>query len=197
MINNYQNTIICASKYYNTDEIKKIYSLGINDFGENRVDDLINKKKILNKLKITWHFIGKLQTNKIKKVINEIDYLHSLENIRQADFINKYRNQPLKCFIQVNITEEEQKSGINIEKIDNFIKELKKYDKIQIVGFMTIGVNNDLIATENAFKSLQNLNEKYKFPYLSMGMTNDYLIAIKYGTTHLRLGSYFKKYLGG
>ena len=197
MIKDFNGTIVCASKYFNTDEVAKIYNLGIRDFGENNVQDLLYKKEELSDLNITWHIIGKLQTNKIKKVINEIEYLHSLESIKQAELIQKHRITPLKCFIQVNIAEEMQKSGINQSNLSDFINEIKKYDKIEIVGLMTIGVLDDLVETERVFEKLVELKNTYKLQYTSMGMTNDFELAIKHKATHLRLGNYFKSVIGG
>lgn len=189
----FDKTIICASKYFNSEEIIKINKLGISNFGENRVEDLLIKEEILRSHNFTWHFIGHLQTNKIKKVINNISYLHSLSSIKQANLINKYRNESLKCFIQLNISSEDSKNGISIENIDEFILELKKYDKIEIVGFMVMGVNSNDELTEKVFIKAQELTSKYNFKELSMGMTSDYQLAIKHNATMLRIGSYFKE----
>lgn len=197
MIEVKDQVIICASKYFTAKEIVKINKLGINDFGENRVEDLLNKKLELTNLNINWHFIGHLQTNKIKKLINEIDYLHSLESLKQADLINKYRINPLKCFIQLNISLEDNKKGITLDNLDEFIQQLKKYDKIDVVGFMTMGVLNDDFKTNQVFEKASKLANTYNYPFLSMGMSNDYLIAIENKATHLRIGSYFKKIIGG
>ncbi|VEU80827.1 YggS family pyridoxal phosphate-dependent enzyme [Haploplasma axanthum] len=196
-IDNFDGVIVCASKYFNPSEMLEIKKLGINDFGENRVQDLLAKQKELVESNIIWHFIGKLQTNKIKSMINTIDYLHSLESIAQAELIEKYRDKPLFVFIQVNISDEEQKSGINPNNLAQFINELKKYDKIVLIGLMTIGVLDNLEKTEKVFNELSKLKDKYNLKYLSMGMTGDYELAIKHGSTHLRLGTYFKNLVGG
>lgn len=197
MISNYHGVIICASKYYASNEMREIFKKGISNFGENRVNDLLKKQEELSDLNIVWHFIGNLQTNKIKKMINKISYLHSLESIEQAILIQKYRNNPLSCFIQINMSNELTKSGININKLNDFINELKKYDKIEIVGLMTIGIANELDSTEIIFNNINKLKEKYSLKYLSIGMTNDYELAIKNNATHIRLGSYFKNLIGG
>lgn len=195
---NFDGVIVCASKYYTKDEINIISSkFNINDFGENRVDALLKKRIELSDRNYNWHFIGYLQTNKIKSMINEIDYLHSLSTIKQAELIQKYRNTPLKCFIQLNISDEDSKSGISVDKLEYFINEMKKYDKIEIVGLMTMGVENDDITTNNIFKITNDLKNKYQLLYTSMGMTNDYLLAINNHSTHLRIGSYFKSLIGG
>lgn len=193
----FDKRIICASKYYNDTEIIEISKLGIKDFGENRVDQLLIKKSLLKEQDFTWHFIGHLQTNKIKEIINEIDYLHSLSSLKQAKLIDKYRNKPLKCLIQLNISEESSKNGITLDKVDEFIIELKKYDKIEIVGFMTMGVLNNNKLTNIVFNKAKQLQQKYNYLELSMGMSDDYLLAIENGTTMLRIGSYFKSIIGG
>lgn len=193
----FDKRIICASKYYNDTEIIEISKLGIKDFGENRVDQLLIKKSLLKEQDFTWHFIGHLQTNKIKEIINEIDYLHSLSSLKQAKLIDKYRNKPLKCLIQLNISEESSKNGITLDKVDEFIIELKKYDKIEIVGFMTMGVLNNNKLTNIVFNKAKQLQQKYNYLELSMGMSDDYLLAIENGATMLRIGSYFKSIIGG
>jgi pyridoxal phosphate enzyme (YggS family) len=186
---------VCASKYFDSNEIRKIHQKGFFHFGENKAQDLLRKKKELSDLEITWHFIGHLQTNKVKDIINEIDYLHTLDRPKLLDFIQTYRNQPISCFIQVNLTEEPQKSGIYPDKLNEFLLEIKKYDKINIVGLMTMGKDHDIEATDKAFKMLDELATLYHLPFRSMGMSDDDLIAIKHHTTHLRIGRKFKEFL--
>jgi pyridoxal phosphate enzyme (YggS family) len=190
-----QATIICASKYFTVDETLTIYNMGYHHFGENRVDSFLEKYQNLNSKAIIWHFIGHLQTNKSHKVLPYIDYLHTLDSLKLANLIQKYCEKPLKCFIQVNLTEEQQKNGIGVFEIDDFIKNIQKYDKIELVGFMTMGKQNDPIKTREAFKVLSQLKNQYNLPYLSMGMSDDYLIALEENATHLRLGRYFKTLL--
>lgn len=186
---------ICASKYFNADEIRKLYHKGINNFGENQVQDLIQKKILLKDLNITWHFIGHLQTNKVKKVLPEIDILHTLDRISLALAIQKHAIKPISCLIQVNLTKEPQKSGILLENLDDFINEIKNYDKINIIGLMTIGKEDDLVITNEVFKQLDELATKYDLPHRSMGMSDDYEIAINNNATFLRIGRKFKELL--
>ncbi|MFA5560551.1 MAG: YggS family pyridoxal phosphate-dependent enzyme [Acholeplasmataceae bacterium] len=186
---------ICASKYFNPEEMRQLYHKGVTHFGENRVQDLLLKKSELSDLEITWHFIGTIQTNKVKKILPEIDVLHTLDRISLALAIQKYAKMPVSCLIQVNLTEESQKSGILLENLADFINEIKNYDKINIIGLMTIGKENDLVATEQAFKKLDELATKYNLPHRSMGMTDDYEIAQKYNATFLRIGRKFRKML--
>jgi pyridoxal phosphate enzyme (YggS family) len=186
---------ICASKYFNTEEMNVLLSKGVFHFGENRAQDLLRKKKEISDPKIIWHFIGHLQTNKVKDLINEIDYLHTLDRISLAESIQKYASKKISCFIQVNLTDEDQKSGILAANLEHFLLETKKYDKIEIIGLMTIGKDDDPLSTEIAFKKCHELSVKFDLPYLSMGMSNDYELAIKHHATHLRIGRKFRELL--
>lgn len=189
----YLDKTIVASKYFSTDEMTKIYDLGARHFGENYVQSLLDKKLSLKDLKdISWHLIGHLQSNKTKLIINEIDYLHTLDSIKLASIIQKYRNTPLNCFIQINLEKNDNKEGILIENLDEFIQEIKKYDKINLIGFMAIGAIDDVVRTEEIFKTLNDLKIKYNLNYTSMGMSNDYELALKYHSDFLRIGSLFK-----
>ncbi|MCF7930052.1 MAG: YggS family pyridoxal phosphate-dependent enzyme [Acholeplasmataceae bacterium] len=195
MFEGYQGTVVCASKYFNTSQMRKLYHQGVFHFGENRVQDLLVKQKELEDLNINWHFIGHLQTNKVKDMINHIDYLHTLDRLNLAESIEKYANKPVKCMIQVNLTDEAQKSGILPDNLEQFLLEIKKYDKIELIGLMTIGKDNDTVQTELAFKKLDELSKKYELPCRSMGMSNDYDLAIKHHATHLRIGRKFMELL--
>ena len=188
-------TTICASKYFDVNQMRKLYQKGVLHVGENRVQDMLKKMDELSDLAFTWHFIGHLQTNKVKEMINRIDYLHTLDRLSLAETIQKYASKVLPCFIQVNLTGETQKSGLLPENLDQFLIEIKKYDKIEIIGLMTMGKDQDLEKTEEAFKQCNELAEKYNLPYRSMGMSDDYQIAIKHHATHLRLGRKFMELL--
>ncbi|MBN2267883.1 MAG: YggS family pyridoxal phosphate-dependent enzyme [Acholeplasmataceae bacterium] len=195
MIDNFDGTVVCASKYFTADEIRVLYHKGIHDFGENKVQDFLKKKELLSDLNIHWHFIGHLQSNKVKDMINHISLLHTLDRISVANEIQKHAKDVISCLVQVNLTEEDQKSGVNPENLAEFLIEIKKYDKINIVGFMTMGKLNDQKETEIAFKKLDELSKFYKLPYRSMGMSDDYELAIKHHATHLRIGRKFKEML--
>jgi len=188
--------IVAATKYIGIPEIKELVKLGITDIGENRVLTFLEKYEALKDLDITWHFIGHLQSKKVKKMINKIDYLHSLDRLSLAEEIQKHRETPLNCFIQVNISNEESKYGLPMDNVIDFCKKMQDYDKIHIVGLMGMAeltFDDELI--EKQFQSLVDLKDRINhtlnlnLKYLSMGMSNDYRIAIKVGATHLRLGS--------
>ncbi len=188
--------IVAATKYVTSKEMMELYNHNIKDFGENRVDSFNQKYEELKDIKdIKWHFIGHLQRNKCKDIINKIDYLHSLDSIDLAKMIEKYRDRPLDTFIEVSINLEENKNGVDYHNIYDFVSELLNYKKINLVGLMMMAIKND---TEddlnNQFKRLYDLKidleKKFNIniPYLSMGMSDDYKYAIKNGATHIRLG---------
>lgn len=183
-------TIVCASKYVGSESIRKMYNLGIKNMGENRAQAFLEKYSELTDLDIVWHFIGHLQTNKVKDIINKIEYLHSLDSIKLANEIEKYADKKIKCFIEIN-SGEENKTGISYEEALNFYNELKKYDKIEVVGFMTMAPNTtDDNVIKGVFMRLKEFRDSIdKNLFLSMGMSNDYKIALECGATHIRLGS--------
>ena len=187
-------TIVAATKYVDADDMKILYENGINNFGENRVDSFLNKYEILNENKyIKWHFIGHLQRNKAKLVINKIDFLHSLDSLELAKKIDELRETPLETFIEVSINLEENKNGVPYYEVEQFIKDLKQYKNVNVVGLMMMAYKDSSNPYEE-FKKLTSLRDELeskldiKLPYLSMGMSGDYNDAIKAGATHIRLG---------
>ncbi len=200
-INDPKVTVVAATKYFNSTEMRDLYNTGITNFGENRVESFMEKNSELSDLDITWHLIGTLQTKKTKKIINDIDYLHSLDTINLADEIQKRRTAPLKCFVQVNISSEDSKHGLNIDEVIPFIQEISNHDKIVVIGLMGMAeLTDDESIINQEFQKLNDLQILIKeeldleLPELSIGMSNDYLIAMKHKATFLRLGSVlFKK----
>lgn len=187
---NYPETcIIAATKYVDSSVVRELFMAGIRNIGENRVDSFLKKYDELADLDLIYHFIGTLQTNKVKSMINKIDFLHSLDSIKLMKEINKYREEPLKCFVEVNITKEESKHGIFVENLEDFLYESQKYDKIEIVGLMTMAIKYDQEKDiDECFKTLDELKRKYGLLYTSMGMSNDYPLAIKNNASFIRLG---------
>lgn len=188
-------TLVGATKYGDINDLKALYDAGIFNFGENRVDSFLNKYEALKDLNIKWHFIGHLQRNKAELIINKIDFLHSLDSLELAKIINKYRNKPLDCFIEVSINLEENKNGVPYYQVKDFIKECLNYPNINIVGLMMMAIaNSSEDSLHDQFRKLKELKEdinkelNISIPYLSMGMSDDYLIAIEEGATHIRLG---------
>lgn len=188
-------TLVAATKYGGANDLRVLFNNGVSNFGENRTDAFLDKYVQLSDLDIKWHFIGHLQRNKASLVINKIDCLHSLDSLDLAKMINKYRVTPLDCFIEVSINLEENKNGVPFDKTKDFVKECLKYPNIHIIGFMMMAVaNSSEDSLHNQFKKLRLLRDEISkeldisLPYLSMGMTDDYKIAISEGATHIRLG---------
>ena len=184
--------IIAISKTFPIQNISPLIEAGHLHFGENKIQEAIGKwtdiKKINQNLKL--HFVGKLQTNKVKFVIPLFDYIHSLDNFKLAEKIsiqqNKINFKP-KIFVQVNIGKEIQKNGISIDDLDSFVEQCQKDLDLDIIGLMCLPPNDD--NTESYFKEMKLLNNKLNLKELSMGMSNDYKLAIKNGSTFIRLGS--------
>ncbi|HPY79422.1 MAG TPA: YggS family pyridoxal phosphate-dependent enzyme [Bacilli bacterium] len=188
-------TIVAATKYVDVSEMVYLLDNGINNFGENRVEDFLRKYEALKDHSIIWHFIGHLQRNKAHKLINKIDYLHSLDSLKLAEEIDKRRETPLPCFVEVSVNHEESKNGVLYEEALDFIKSLQQFSKIKVVGLMMMGIQgSDVTSLEQQFGKLATLRSNIEqqlhisLPYLSMGMSEDYQTALKKGATHIRLG---------
>ena len=191
--------IVAAVKYFDIEKTKELVEAGITHIGENRKDAFLEKYTALKDYDITWHFFGtiKIPPRINSNFIDSIDYLHSLDSIDLANAINKSRKkkEPLKCFVKVDVTG--GKSGLSETKVIPFIKSLAKYEKIEVVGLMTVGkmtFDEELIASYfDTLVELQKEIQEMNLPYapcneLSMGMSNDYLIAAEHGSTMVRLG---------
>lgn len=193
--------IIAATKYMDPNQVKELVDAGITKLGENRTDLFLEKYEFLKDHKdIEWHFFGVLQTRKIKDIVNRIDYLHSLASISLATELDKKLTKPLNCFVQVNISDEANKQGIPANKVKSFIMQLEKFENIKVVGLMCIGTMTfDQSVIIDEFEKMKKLQEEIKSlnlehapcTELSMGMTNDYKLAVKYGATKVRLGRIF------
>lgn len=191
-------TLIAVTKAVSNEATKEIYDLGIRHLAENRPEGLQAKKTYLPDADIKWHYIGNLQTRKVKQVINEIDYFHALDRISLAKEIEKRAEHTINCFLEVNVTGEESKHGINPSEIEAFIDSLQDYSKIKIIGLMTMApIDADEATIHKAFSTLYQLKEKIQakgISYapcteLSMGMSNDYQIAAEEGATFVRVGT--------
>jgi len=191
-VNKHYPKIIAVSKTHEMNNILPLIEYGHKNFGENKVQEALLKWKDV-KLEypdIKLHMIGKIQTNKVKYVVELFDYIHSLDSINLAKKISveqKKKEKYLKIFIQVNIGNEPQKSGISTDKINEFYNSCVNDLKLNIVGLMCLPPNDD--NSNLYFKKMQNLKKTIGLNELSMGMSGDYLEAIKYGSTFLRIGS--------
>jgi pyridoxal phosphate enzyme (YggS family) len=184
--------IIAVSKTFPISEINPLIENGQLHFGENKVQEAVDKwsdiKKLNKNLKL--HMIGKLQTNKVKYAVPLFDYIHSLDNIKLAKKIASEQiknNKNLKIFIQVNIGNESQKSGINISELKNFYEKCTQELNLNIIGLMCLPPQHGLV--KNYFNEMVELKKTLNVEDLSMGMSEDYLEAVACGATYIRIGS--------
>lgn len=191
-------TVIGVTKYVTIERTQEAIQAGITHLGENRTDEFLRKYESLNDENVKWHFIGSLQSRKVKDIIHEVEAIHSLDRMSLAKEIEKRAQKETDCFVQVNVSGEESKHGIHPDDVLKFVKEVSQFSKVRIVGLMTMAPhidNEDKL--RQVFRNLANLRDQIKqaklshapCEYLSMGMSNDYQIAIEEGATHIRLGS--------
>lgn len=189
--------IVAVTKQVDVARTKEVLEAGLVHLGENRPEGLHTKQEQI-KSGAHWHYIGTLQTRKVKQIINNIDFLHSLDRLSLAEEIEKRAEKPVKCFIQANVSGEESKHGLPHEEVIPFIKQLASYSKIEVVGLMTMAPNTeDEDVIREVFRELKNLQQEVvalQLAYapcteLSMGMSNDYEIAIEEGATFVRIGT--------
>lgn len=189
--------IIGVTKYVTIDRTKELLAAGVSDLGENRTEEFLYKYEDIQ-TQAKWHFIGTLQSRKVKDVIDYVDVIHSLERLSVAKQINNRAEEPVDCFVQVNVSGEEAKHGLHPEEVLPFIKGLQIYDKVNVVGLMTMAPHiQDKDEIRMVFRRLKELRDRIEgeqipyapCSYLSMGMSNDYDIAIEEGATHIRIGT--------
>ena len=191
--------LIAVSKNFSTDDINSAFENGIEDFGENKAQELISKFEVLGN-KVTWHFIGHLQKNKAKFVVRSAEYIHSVDSLSLANEINKRAgqvNKIQKILFQVKTSEEETKSGIETEEeLISIVEGSGKLKNVEPIGLMTIAPFTDSEQEiRKSFKYLRKLKDEFNrsgfknIKELSMGMTSDFEIAIEEGATMLRIGS--------
>ena len=195
-INNLDNSktinIVAISKTFSIEHIKPLLNIGHDHFGENKVQEAMSKwseiKKKDSNLKL--HMVGKLQSNKSKKAVELFDFIHSLDNKKLADNLSKAETESkknLKYFIQVNIGNEDQKSGVSLNDLNEFFSYCTKEKKLNVIGLMCIPPNDN--NEEKYFEIMSEKNKLLNLKNLSMGMSSDYLKAIKYHANFLRIGS--------
>ena len=184
--------VVAISKTFDLHHIKPLIDHGHDHFGENKVQEAFAKWKEIKSLNqnLKLHMVGKLQSNKAKNAVEIFDYIHSLDNQKLADILStsqKKTNKQLKYFIQVNIGNEIQKSGISVSELDSFYTYCTQEIKLNVIGLMIIPPNDE--QTTKYFKSIEEINNSLALNELSMGMSADYLEAIKYSATFVRIGS--------
>ena len=192
--------LVAATKYMNIEQTRQLIEAGVKCIGENRAEIFLEKYEALKDYNVEWHFFGVLQSRKIKDVVNKIDCLHSLEKLSVAIELDKKLEKPLDCFVQVNISEEPNKQGIPINKVKPFIKSLAKLQNIRVIGLMCIAkltydeeiLDRQFSRMREAKEEIEAMNLDYAPCHeLSMGMSNDYRIALRNGSTTIRIGRRF------
>ena len=193
-------TLIAVSKTKPVEVLQEAYDLGVRVFGENKVQELVDKYEALPK-DIRWHMIGHLQTNKVKYIIGKVEMIHSVDSLKLAETIEKEsakKNCITKILVEVNVAEEESKFGLHMEEVIPFIEKISTFEHIQLCGLMTIApfvenseenrtifANLHKLSVDIMGKNIDNRNVSV----LSMGMTNDYGVAIEEGATMVRVGT--------
>lgn len=199
--NSEEVTLIAVTKTVDVDKVLEAIEYGVKDVGENKPQELARKYDIIGD-KVRWHLIGSLQTNKVKYIIDKVSMIHSLDREALCEEIQKRAekiDRTIDCLVQVNISKEDSKHGLYEEEVINFIKNVSSnYKNINIKGLMTMApFTQDEDEVRNVFRRLKNLSldiDKLDIPnvsmdYLSMGMSNDYKIAIEEGSTIVRIGT--------
>lgn len=193
-----QVQLIGVTKSVSSQVASELLAAGVTHLGENRPDGLLEKQAELGRTACTWHFIGTLQTRKVRQIIDAIDVLHSLDRLHLAEEINKRTDRIIDCFIQVNVSGEESKQGIAPEDLPSFLHEIGQYPAIRVIGLMTMApLTEDTTRIREVFQSLKTLQEEVKAKKLSyapctelsMGMSSDFEIAIEEGATFVRIGT--------
>lgn len=194
-IENYNPTLIAVTKYYDSDKMIEAFDAGIRNFAESRALDALEK---INKIDDTtrsqsvYHFIGHLQTNKVKHVVGNFEYIHSLDSLKLAKCIDEEASKlkiRQKVLIQVNNADESQKFGIPKSELENLIEEVSKMKSLDLVGLMNIApLTDDYKELQRLFLEMRKLTDLYQLKELSMGMSHDYKIALECGATMIRLG---------
>jgi len=184
--------VICVSKTFSIDRLQSLINHGHVHFGENKVQEAEKKWRIIKEknLNLKLHMVGKLQSNKAKKAVQLFDFIHSLDNIKLADVLRKSEielNKKLSYFIQVNIGDESQKSGISSGNVRDFLKYCSNEINLNVIGLMIIPPNDN--NPNKHFEEISELNSNLGLKHLSMGMSSDYEAAVKFKSTFLRIGS--------
>lgn len=193
-------TLIAVSKTKPVSDIEQIYAAGIREFGENKVQEMNDKQKVLPG-DINWHMIGHLQRNKVKYIVDNVAMIHSVDSVRLAEEISKEavkKNVAVDILVEVNVAKEESKFGLYTEDVRQFVEQISKLPEINIKGLMTSApfVDNPE-DNRQYFKKLKDLSvdinakniDNVHMDFLSMGMTNDYVVAVEEGATHVRVGT--------
>ncbi|NNF04758.1 MAG: YggS family pyridoxal phosphate-dependent enzyme, partial [Rhodothermales bacterium] len=195
-------TLVAVGKTFPADEIRRLHGLGHLDFGENKVQELVGKADELADLSdVRWHMIGHLQRNKVKEVVGRVHLFHALDSARLARKLHgrlDMDNEEMDCLVQVNVSGEDSKYGVPPDQLEVLLDGVQRFDRLRLRGLMTLAAPaQDPEDVRHEFASMRELAERVrnrlniggKGPILSMGMSNDFEVAIEEGATHVRIGS--------
>lgn len=195
-------TLVAVGKTFPADDIRRVHGLGHLDFGENKVQELTDKAdELADLVDVRWHMIGHLQRNKAKDVIGRIHLFHALDSVRLARKLQgrlEMDDDHLDCLVQVNISKEDSKYGVPARKLEQLLDEIQRFDRLRVRGLMTLAspaddpedVRHEFASMREQAAGIENrLNIGANGPILSMGMSNDFEVAIEEGATHVRIGS--------
>ena len=194
--------LVGVTKYVDVDQARALVKAGVHEIAENRTELFLEKYQAMQDLEVTWHLIGSLQRRKVKDVINLVDYFHALDSFKLAQEIQKRAEKTISVFVQVNVSGELSKHGFSPEELKPFIEALNAFDRIKVVGLMTMAPidanEQELRAYFSTLRQYRDQIKSMNLPYapceeLSMGMSRDYEIAIEAGATYVRIGSDFFK----
>ena len=184
-------TLIAVTKGFEASVIREAFGCGIRDFGENRVQEAETKIRQLSDLKpnIIWHMVGHLQSNKAGTALTLFDIIHSIDSVKLAQILNQRAHKTMSVLLQVNVSGEVPKSGFTIDEVANALREMKQLSNLQVVGLMTIApLTDDAEDVRPVFRKLRELRDSLGLKHLSMGMTDDFEVAIEEGATMVRIG---------
>lgn len=179
-------TLIGVTKGFTHEEVNIASELGIKNFGENYAQELLTKNPLVDP-EISWHYIGQLQSNKIRKISHLVDVWHSVTSLKLAREIHK-RNDQAQILLQVSLMGPSNSKGFEVKQLPQLISDLRDMN-IDVSGLMTMGVPGDMVATRVAFKKLRKLADTFELPECSMGMSDDFEIALESGASMIRVGS--------
>ncbi len=183
--------LVAVTKGVEAAAIRAAYDCGIRNFGENRVQEAEDKIGQLSDLRgsVIWHMVGHLQTNKAKKAANLFDIIHSVDSLRLAEILNRCAEAPLPILIEVNVSGEVTKSGFAVDEVVKAVAEIKRLSNLKVIGLMTIApIAVDPEEVRPVFRKLRELRDSMGLKHLSMGMTDDFQVAIEEGATMVRIG---------
>lgn len=191
-LNNHQH-LLAVSKFQPIEKIQTLHSLGQIDFGENYMQEALEKIEIMKNEKLRWHLIGSLQKNKVKYLKKNFDYIHSVDSLPLAELISRKAaeiSHQQKVFIQINFSNEESKSGFSSADFEQSWSQLKELPGLEIIGLMTMPpLQNNPEQNRLHFKNCYQLGQKYGLKEFSMGTSHDYQVALEEGATWIRIGT--------